>query len=106
MQNLTKVQPHSRCENRTILGNFRGSTQFQTASALPVTPSSEVPKGLQSTGLSGVEGVSLNELFDRMSKDELETYAREGTLPDWFSSVVTTAEGAAPQEDMEGENAS
>ena len=53
-----------------------------------------------------VEGVSLNELFDRMTKAELETYARDGTLPDWFSSVVTTTEGAAPQEDTEGEDAS
>jgi hypothetical protein len=53
-----------------------------------------------------VEGVSLNELFDRMTKQELETYAREGTLPDWFSSVVTTAEGAATPEDTESENAS
>ena len=52
-----------------------------------------------------VEGVSLNELFDRMTKEELETYAREGTLPDWFSSVVTTAEGATPQEGTESENA-
>jgi hypothetical protein len=53
-----------------------------------------------------VEGVSLNELFDRMTKAELETYAREGTLPDWFSSVVTTAEGATPQESTESENES
>lgn len=35
-----------------------------------------------------VEGVSLNELFDRMTKEELEAYAREGTLPEWFASVV------------------
>ena len=35
------------------------------------------------------EHVNLNELFERMSKDELETYARDGKLPDWFSQIVT-----------------
>ncbi|MBZ5500261.1 MAG: hypothetical protein LAP85_28025 [Acidobacteriia bacterium] len=38
------------------------------------------------------EQVNLNELFERMTVEELETYAREGTLPDWFTSVV----GATP----------
>ncbi len=28
------------------------------------------------------EQVSLNELFERMTRDELEAYARDGTLPD------------------------
>ena len=27
------------------------------------------------------ENVSLNELFDRMSKEQLEKYARDGELP-------------------------
>jgi hypothetical protein len=35
------------------------------------------------------ESVNLNELFDRMSKDELETYARDGKLPGWFTQTVT-----------------
>jgi len=30
------------------------------------------------------ESVNLNDLFDRMSADELEAYARDGKLPDWF----------------------
>src|SRR5271170_3011117 len=30
------------------------------------------------------ESVSLNELFDRMSTEELEAYAQSGSLPDWF----------------------
>jgi len=41
------------------------------------------------------EQVNLNDLndrFTRMSAQELETYAREGTLPDWFRSIV----GAIP----------
>jgi len=34
------------------------------------------------------EQVSLNDLFTRMSSNELEAYAREGNLPDWFTSMV------------------
>ena len=33
------------------------------------------------------EHVSLNDLFDRMSNGELEEYALNGTLPDWFETV-------------------
>ena len=42
------------------------------------------------------EHVDLNQLFDRMSIAELDEYAREGTLPDWFTSslgVATTGNG-------------
>lgn len=35
-----------------------------------------------------VEGVNLNELFDRMTTKELETYAKEGSLPDWFATAI------------------
>ncbi len=35
------------------------------------------------------EHVNLNELFERMSRDELETYARDGKLPAWFTETVS-----------------
>ena len=35
-----------------------------------------------------VETVSLNDLFDRMSAAELDTYATSGVLPNWFRSTV------------------
>jgi len=35
-----------------------------------------------------VEGVSLNSLFEKMTVPELEEYAKNGTLPGWFQSVV------------------
>ena len=44
------------------------------------------------------EQINLNDLFARMSAEELETYAREGTLPDWFTSIV----GATPSDSQEG----
>ena len=38
------------------------------------------------------ERVNLNELFERMTSDELETYARDGSLPDWFTRTVGATE--------------
>lgn len=38
------------------------------------------------------ESINLNELFERMTSAELEAYARDGSLPGWFTmSVGTTA---------------
>ncbi len=47
------------------------------------------------------EHVNLNELFDRMTREEMERYAKEGTLPDWFEDAVgaTDTDGrGAPNE--------
>jgi len=35
----------------------------------------------------------MNDLFDRMSTQELETYAQTGALPEWFKARVDTTEG-------------
>jgi hypothetical protein len=44
------------------------------------------------------ETVNLHELFDRMSEAELETYVRDGTLPDWFpqTATATAPDGEEP----------
>jgi hypothetical protein len=34
------------------------------------------------------ESVNLNELFERMTTAELETYARDGALPPWFTDIT------------------
>jgi hypothetical protein len=34
------------------------------------------------------EHISLNELFDRMTGEEMERYAKEGVLPPWFEHTV------------------
>jgi hypothetical protein len=34
------------------------------------------------------ETVSLGDLFERMSYQEMEEYAREGTLPRWFTAIT------------------
>jgi hypothetical protein len=38
------------------------------------------------------ERIDLNQLFDRMTALELEQYARDGKLPDWFTSVILDLE--------------
>ena len=48
------------------------------------------------------EHVNMNELFDRMSKDELEKYARDGELPGWFTQTASvTACNTQEGEDVE-----
>jgi hypothetical protein len=39
------------------------------------------------------ETTSMNDLFDRMSTEELETYAQTGALPRWFSATVGATHG-------------
>ena len=41
--------------------------------------------------------VNLHELFERMSQDKLENYARDGKLPNWFSQTV----GATSEDSQE-----
>src|SRR5262249_29313853 len=41
------------------------------------------------------EHIDLNALFERMSRDELEAYARSGKLPEWFTETVGTVATAA-----------
>jgi hypothetical protein len=47
------------------------------------------------------ETVDLNALFDRMSRDELETYAVSGTLADWFERTVSLGGQFAQHENGE-----
>jgi hypothetical protein len=48
------------------------------------------------------EQVNLNDLFERMSISELETYARDGTLPGWFeASAVGAQQGGSVRDDEE-----
>ena len=48
------------------------------------------------------EHVNLNELFARMGKEELEAYAKDGTLPGWFTELVgATQAGSRDAETIE-----
>jgi hypothetical protein len=39
------------------------------------------------------ETTSMNDLFERMSSQELETYAQTGALPDWFQATIGATAG-------------
>jgi hypothetical protein len=45
------------------------------------------------------EHVNLNELFERMTREEMETYAKDGTLPRWFSQTVTVTPANSQREE-------
>jgi hypothetical protein len=47
--------------------------------------------------------VSLNQLFDRMSTPELESYAQTGALPDWFKATVGATAADSGRSDSYGE---
>ena len=42
------------------------------------------------------ERVSLHDLFGRMTREELEAYARDGKLPSWFSDLLKREGHASP----------
>jgi hypothetical protein len=44
------------------------------------------------------EQVSLNDLFDRMTTQELEAYAQDGSLPGWFQTATLSATPVGSQE--------
>jgi hypothetical protein len=59
-----------------------------TASAVVAAIQAYAKINAQGQWVERSEYVNLNELFERMSRDELETYARDGHLPDWFTQMV------------------
>jgi hypothetical protein len=44
------------------------------------------------------ETLNLNELFERMTVQEKEAYARDGKLPDWFTETVGNHVVTGPNE--------
>jgi hypothetical protein len=59
-----------------------------TASALVAAIQAYAKINAQGQWVERSEYVNLNELFERMSREELEAYARDGNLPEWFTQTV------------------
>jgi hypothetical protein len=59
-----------------------------TSSAVVAAVQAYAKINAQGQWIERSETVNLNELFERMTRDELETYAKDGTLPDWFTQTV------------------
>jgi len=71
-----------------------------TSSAVVAAVQAYAKINAQGQWIDRSEYINLNELFERMSKDELEAYARNGKLPDWFTQTV----GATEANGREDEN--
>jgi len=50
------------------------------------------------------ETINLNELFERMTVEEKEAYAKEGKLPDWFTQTTGSQVATAQNERGNGED--
>ena len=50
-------------------------------------------------GAKQAQAPNPHKLFERMSKDERESFARDGSLPEWFSRAT----GATPDYSQEGD---
>jgi hypothetical protein len=51
----------------------------------------------QGEWIERVERVSQNDLFERMTREELDSYAKDGSLPLWFVKAVGATESRSPE---------
>jgi hypothetical protein len=65
-----------------------------TAAAVVAAVQAYAKINAQGQWIDRTEQVNLNDLFDRMTSEELETYARDGKLPDWFAQTTKAPSGA------------
>jgi hypothetical protein len=49
-----------------------------------------------------VQGTNMNELFDRMTRQELDAYAQNGALPSWFSTAIGATGDGSQKSQNEG----
>jgi hypothetical protein len=71
-----------------------------TAQAVVTAVQAYAKINLQGQWIDRTEHVNLNELFERMTQEELELYARVGQLPAWFTQTVV----ATPMDSHEVKN--
>jgi hypothetical protein len=60
-----------------------------TSSAIVAAVQAYAKINSQGQWIDRSEHIDLNTLFERMSNDELEAYARDGDLPDWFRQTLS-----------------
>ena len=70
-----------------------------TASAIVAAIQAYAKINSQGQWIERTEHVNLNELFDRMTRDELESYARDAKLPDWFMQSAGVAQDRSQSEE-------
>jgi hypothetical protein len=73
-----------------------------TASAVVAAVQAYAKINPEGRWIDRTETVSLNDLFGKMTDAELETYARDGTLPDWFTATVGATAGGSREDESDG----
>jgi hypothetical protein len=63
-----------------------------TASALVAAVQAYAKINAAGEWIDRTETTSMNDLFDRMNTQELESYAQTGALPAWFKATVGTTD--------------
>ena len=63
-----------------------------SASAVVAAVQAYAKINAQGEWVEPVERVSLSDLFERMSREELAAYAKDGILPFWFRKAVTATQ--------------
>jgi hypothetical protein len=78
----------------------RASDVEVTASAVVAAIQAYAKINAQGQWIDRSESININELFDRMTRDELEVYAKDAKLPDWFTQSL----GTAQEHSQDGQN--
>lgn len=68
----------------------RGAEVEVTATAVVAAVQAYAKINAQGQWIDRSEQVNLNDIFERMTGEELETYACDGKLPDWFAQTTNT----------------
>jgi hypothetical protein len=86
---------------RAALERIVEQAESVEVSASSVVAAAQALAKINSSGkwVDKIEQVNLNELFERMTAEELEQYAKTGDLPDWFRQTV----GATGSNSLEDE---
>jgi hypothetical protein len=51
-----------------------------------------------------IEHVGVNDLFERMTREELAVYAKDGSLPPWFAKAVSATQSYSQKEQNDEES--
>jgi hypothetical protein len=88
--NVFKLMDKRRRNVRAALERIIEKAGDVDVTAAAVVAAVQAYSKINTTGqwIERSEHVDLNELFERMTQQELEAYARDGSLPTWFTATV------------------
>lgn len=75
-----------------------------TASAVVAAVQACTKINAQGQWIDRTEHINLSDLFDRMTSGELEAYAKDATLPSWFSDAIGVTRKCSQNEENDEES--